>query len=561
MDTTSQHPPTNDSASADKKSRPRSKRLLPAGKGRESGPAILGTQKGAGRTIPVLVSLLVVVSILGLVIPALTATPTGSDGGETLVVDDDYDATDDLPLTNGTACKGASFGTIQDAVDAASPDDTVRVCAGTYNESVTVDTADLTVRAAGQARIQFTGWVVRINASGVTVTGFDLYADSIGGGVIVHANDTLVQNNSIHAATVSGVYVPGPSTEDVLVRNNMIDNAPTEEYPPDGITINGTATVRGNTVVHANEGIDVLGTALVVNNTVSRSENGIDISHGHARIINNTARNNYNAGVLFSHSFVGKNPYPNASGVVVGNRLVNNRDGVIVATYKTDPSNYAVHRNVIMNNANFGIEVGNYNVLDNDTRILNATNNYWGCGGPSGGLEDPHTGRVANGSGDPISASDDLGVANVHFDPFKVHNPSSCTSAAVSLTPTPTPTSTAQATAKPTPTATATATPATTPTSTPVTTRGSVGDASGDGTGAGGGSDDTDSTGGDEVTDGTGGVTVPTPALSTTTRTPTPPPSPTLSPTPITEPGFGLATWVLGAGVVGGLLALRRRGG
>lgn len=520
-----------------------------------------------GRTAAVLASVMLAVVALAVAAPGLTAAPPSGESGQTFVVDDDYRATNELPITNGTACDGAGYAEIQAAVDAAGPGDTVQVCEGTYAEQVTVSTADLTIEAAGQAAIEAAGWVVTINASGVRIRGFEVNANSGQGGIVVYANGTVVSNNSIHGAGGPGVYVPNPSTENVTIRHNAVDNVPSEGFPPDGITINGTATVRGNSVTHANEGIDILGTALVVNNTVTQSENGIDISHGHGRIFNNTVKENYNAGILFSHSFVGKNPFPNASGVVRGNRIVNNRVGVIVATYKTNPDNYEVHRNVILDNANFGIEVGNYNVTDNDSRVLNATNNYWACGGPSGGLEDPYTHRVANGTGDELSSSDTAGVSNVHFDPFRVNNPSACPASDTSLTPTPTPTGTATSTSTPTATLTATVTASPTPTPTSTRTARFTGGPDGNGTGGGtainDGSTDDDGAGGSDTTDATVASPVTPPPTdtrtSTATSSPTPPPTPTISPTPVTEPGFGPGTLVVAAALVLGLLAHTRR--
>src|SRR5918998_6125977 len=52
-----------------------------------------------------------------------------SKAAATLVVDDNM------------TCPGAAFNTIQSAVNAAAPGDTIQVCAGTYNESVNIPAA------------------------------------------------------------------------------------------------------------------------------------------------------------------------------------------------------------------------------------------------------------------------------------------------------------------------------------------------------------------------------------------------------------------------------------
>ena len=59
----------------------------------------------------------------------LVAVPVSAGGPSTLVVDDD-----------SVECPKAKFTTIQAAVDAASPGDKIRVCAGTY-AGATIDKA------------------------------------------------------------------------------------------------------------------------------------------------------------------------------------------------------------------------------------------------------------------------------------------------------------------------------------------------------------------------------------------------------------------------------------
>ncbi|CAN5445528.1 hypothetical protein BH20CHL6_BH20CHL6_19920 [soil metagenome] len=78
-------------------------------------------------------SLAALAALLLLLTTAIPLSLAGANGPATLVVDDDGEAT-------ATDCKavGMAFDSIQLAVDAASPGDIIKVCPGTYNESVTV---------------------------------------------------------------------------------------------------------------------------------------------------------------------------------------------------------------------------------------------------------------------------------------------------------------------------------------------------------------------------------------------------------------------------------------
>lgn len=212
------------------------------------------------------------------------------------------------------------------------------------------------------------------------------------------------------------------------------------------------------------------------------------------------------------------------------------------------------HHNIIDNNQYLGINKVNTDKSDNRWSIFNATRNYWGCGGPSGGLQDPITNRTANGSGDPISASDEAGKSNVHFDPFFVREGLTCPQGE-SNTPESTQTSTPPT---PTPTSTSTATPTSTPAAGLENGNG-TGGTGGSGTGRSGGNG-TDGTGGNGGTEGTvsrGRTTTATPPPETATPTLTS--TPTRSPTPKVEPGFGLLAWLVGGILLSGIVALRRR--
>lgn len=142
--------------------------------------------------------------------------PAAPSHAAVLVVDD-----------NAVQCPSAAFTTIQAAVTAASPGDTIRVCAGTYNEVVTVDKANLqligpAVPPVGtacrqisapnpntQAIIQSTGGsgTVRLSANGIGFSRFTVQNNTASYGVVTsgaHSGFQIRQN--LIQDNVIGVY-------------------------------------------------------------------------------------------------------------------------------------------------------------------------------------------------------------------------------------------------------------------------------------------------------------------------------------------------------------------
>lgn len=579
-----------------------------------------------------------------------SSTTADTNTGQTFVVNDGGVAD---TVGAGEDCPDAGYTTIQNAVDDAESGDTVKVCAGTYPESVIVDTVDLTLRADGNATIdpgQDEGF--NVTASRVTIDGFDIRT-SDGLGIWVGADRVVIRNNIIQSSE-NGPNEPKDDgikvvrTKWVAIRNNIVSGFPDDQIsvgennsfsglgsPPRSTWRNeSTFNIIQNNTVTAVPGLSRAGIyigshsvkTVVINNTArdfGRSDHTYYtqerlqyghpiISRGnHTRVIGNRVQNHSSTGIVMKGSnaevmmnrvtlvedgiqaqnfnqnitgnivtqFVdqairvqarhadvigntGKNGHtrrgrgafgvgsccglPNASARLLENQIVNNSASGISLGPNNNKSNVEIHRNLILNNDGFGILNGNEDKSDGKWPIVKATNNIWDCGGPSGGLKDPHTGRVANGSGDKVTAGDKPGVSNVHWDPY--HELASCpASTRPTHPPTTTPTST------PTPTPTQTPTPTATPTPPPGAGSGNGTDGT-DGTGTGGPREN--NTGGETTGGDTSGVTATQPQAPTATPTATP--SPTVSPTPVVEPGFGVLTWLVGLVVAVGLLGIRR---
>lgn len=372
------------------------------------------------------------------------------------------------------------------------------------------------------------GIIVRNNTPVDTYFGIEIRA----GGVIRNNSINGTEDSSNHL-DANAIRTSGPSSH---IINNTVSGF-SESIAPSGP---GNVTVKGNHVTSIGQGIDLKvcghpnASVRIVNNVLSGGTEGV------AMYDNSTCAD--------------RKTY------ILNNTITDNKRYGIEVGWKESAqlSRVEVHGNLLKNNADLGIK------STNDSIIVDATNNIWGCGGPSSGfnpLADPYTGEVANGSGDAISAGNGSTrnghpISNVHFDPYKVQNSPSCLES--QQTPTPTPTSTPSS-----PGGGERATPKQTATRSSGRAGGSE---SGNGSGSATdkrGKHNTGGPSGQRTSPNTATGPLETPnATLTPSKTPTATPtssSPTVSPTPAVEPGFSVLTWLVALLLAIGLLALSRR--
>ena len=155
-----------------------------------------------------------------------------------------------LAASAGTAAAAtltvpADYSTVQAAVDAAGPGDEVVVTEGTYDGTLTVDVADLTVRTSSPRAATVsgsddeTGAAVSVEADGVTFTGFavenpgNLLGVKVQGGFEdVVVEDTHVSNvGPFTRLGTTGIIAAG-GNDGLRIRDNVVENV-ASEFPDD----------------------------------------------------------------------------------------------------------------------------------------------------------------------------------------------------------------------------------------------------------------------------------------------------------------------------------------
>ena len=342
---------------------------------------------------------LILISMLTLAfnIQLVRAEPT------TWTVDDD-----------GVECPDANFTSIQAAINAASPGDTIFVYNGTYNEHPLVVKDDLTIVGENKNNTIIdgsgSGAVLRVYAKNVAVRGFRVqnsgwgWAYDMGSGIFVghwhlkarscNISDNIISNSrygisvgwskyhTIKGNTISNTqhgisFNNGP--DNTVVGNTISNGVQFGSNLPLGIAIwySDHNTIKGNTISDANQGIviDFSEDNTVVGNTISNGvQFGSDPPYGiHAWESNdNTIVGNVVTNISYTGIRLGES---SATGNVVTGNIVSNTSVGISASFEAS-SNTIIGNNVSKNEVGIEVWNSNYNTITLN-EISNNNNGIW----------------------------------------------------------------------------------------------------------------------------------------------------------------------------------------
>ena len=358
-----------------------------------------------------------------------------------------------------------SYSTIQAAVDAASAGQTINVDAGTYNESVTIYTPNLTIRGANagvdgrgargtESIVYATQTVFHVYANDVTIDGFTIEGNDSdigslqGAGVLMapsihgtHVLNNIIQNN------VTGIYLSNNSNTDAaVIQHNLIqDNF---EANNNWVTKqeNGSRAIYTDGTVSGGYLTNVQIDSNIISN--KNNYNGGDEDEGLIALQALTAGKQFNISITNNTMSYGSKALlaTNVTNLVfMGNTVTNFNDGSSgPVRFEGDANNINIQYNTIDGNSgpgvasdnsgvsgdNSGFVVNNNNIYGNDgigvltiasvyDGTLYAVGDWWGSASGPGG-DGPGTGQAvwANGnSGHGVTPSGAAGGTAV-FSPW-----------------------------------------------------------------------------------------------------------------------------------------------
>lgn len=275
-------------------------------------------------------------------------------------------------VSSGTLYVGGggplNYTTIQDAINASNPGDTVYVFNGTYYESVKVNrTLNLTGEDKNTTIIdgRMVGDVIEVTADLVNITGFTVTNSSLVSGAGIRLNysdDCTISYNNISSVNYVGVFA-FYSNRSTFHNNTVLSNLFSGIF----LGYSHNSTVDNNTLLGNNPGIALYHAD---NNTVE----------------NNTALNNSAAiGMSFSDSntIYNNNASNNSYGIYLGSSIGN-----------------TINNNNISSNTNEGIylDVSNQdNIITNNTISYNMMGVYDLYSGPTTIIHNDFIGNIGTG--------------------------------------------------------------------------------------------------------------------------------------------------------------------
>jgi parallel beta-helix repeat protein len=333
------------------------------------------------------------------------------------------------------------FATIQAAVNAANPGDTILVDAGTYNEMVTVNKSltiegaehgvDARTRSGAESIVQGPGGQTAfvIAANDVAIDGFTVQnatnGNVFGAGIYIqpgvsgtHIINDIVQDNIVglflsNSSSVDQAVIqhdlfrdntqPGPASgTDMYADNFTAGNGGVDNVLIDGNTFTNSSVVENAWAL----GISNVGTTPFTGITFS---NNTVTNHGRGLYLSDTTNSSITGNTITGASHYAIGLFGGDSGIqILMNDLSNNARGLEIGSDGTVPganSNVTAQENNFASDNVFGVGIVDFGAGNGYSGTLDVSKNWWGnVSGPTAASNPSGTGaKIQNDFADAIT--------------------------------------------------------------------------------------------------------------------------------------------------------------
>ncbi|WP_048080198.1 right-handed parallel beta-helix repeat-containing protein [Methanobacterium arcticum] len=241
-----------------------------------------------------------------------------------------------------------TYSSIQSAINAASPYDTIQVGSGIYTENIVINkTVTLVSVSGGNAIIQPLNQlnpILTLNCNNITVQGFNIMGATNSSGV--YLNGVLncnVVGNSLNG-NYYGVYIYGSSSNNIISGNTITNST----YS--GINLNSNNnTIQNNSLTGNLRGMLLVGSNYntIQNNTINTGFYGIGLNNADSNIFQNN--------IMTNSTSYGLNIQNGSNNNIIQNNMITSNGGSGI--YAMSNLNNIVQNNMITSNGGSGIYI------------------------------------------------------------------------------------------------------------------------------------------------------------------------------------------------------------
>jgi len=284
-----------------------------------------------------------------------------------------------------------NFTKIQNAMDASSDGDEIRVWEGTYYENVEINT-QISLIGNGSANTTIdareSGYVVELYSNDVTIRGFSIINSEKGyfpvycGLRIVSSGNHIFENN--FSNNLVGIILEGNKIDNIIELNDFKNNKNYDIM----LNFNSNHNIITKNTMDGGAGLSIFGQHIknteFTKNTISARSTGLWFKNSENILIRFCSINGGGDGIHFEdssriliqynsindHDSHGIILDASSNNIVQGNAITQNNIGVLL---KGSSDNDSIHTNNIVNNAQYGVDND-----DNNDLTVNCTDNWWG---------------------------------------------------------------------------------------------------------------------------------------------------------------------------------------